>query len=123
MKERPKWCKHPDCQILKPGDDGCMCVGRLPQPTDHHEFEGVNTHRMCLSNSDEKDEPWNIDLMVNVGDIMHFVAGMNRILLDDKRMTYQHVGEEYWQALDALGFVQKLAKAGNPEARKVLGWG
>ncbi len=64
--DRPTWCPHADCIILRSSMDS-VCGGRLPAPADHGLALGVNTHRVCI---DTRETGHGIfDLQVNDNDL------------------------------------------------------
>lgn len=79
MNTRPIWCPYTTCQYIKQFQD-CICVGRLPQKTEHDG--DFNTHRLCISNSCENDVPFVFDLEVNKNDA-YLLSRLLKIVVDN----------------------------------------
>lgn len=66
--ERPNWCPHSECKFKVQSQDK-MCVGQLPEPTDHDG--GTNTHRLCMDTTETGHGIF--DLQLNWGDCWNLI--------------------------------------------------
>lgn len=75
-QQRPDWCPHQDC-AYRASSQGAICVGELPAPTRHGG--DLNTHRLCMTHTDEGDVPWKMELEINASDAWGIARILGRV--------------------------------------------